>query len=66
MDGAGEPVSKVSATAPGQTKIVYLIITHLEEDEASDLNWYGILYIKKIMKTLHLYLKHVLTGTVST
>jgi hypothetical protein len=43
-------------SAPGQTKIVYLIIIHLEEVQASDLNRHSF---QKVMKTLHFDLKAV-------
>ncbi len=53
LAGAGaRAVFEVPFPAPdsGQTRVVYFIIIHLEQDQASDLNRY---YFQKIMKTLH-------------
>jgi hypothetical protein len=62
--GAGADIrsfsSAFSAPVPGQTKLVYLIIIHLEQDQASDLNRYSF---QKIMKNLHFNLKALQTGT---
>ncbi len=47
--GKLEQLFEVSASAPGQTKVVYLIIIHLEQDQASHPCLFSF---QKIMKTL--------------
>ncbi len=51
---------RLPAQDSGQTKVVYFIIIHLEQDQASDRNRYSF---PKIMKTLHFNWKALQTGT---
>jgi hypothetical protein len=50
-----------SAPAPGQTKVVYLIIIHIEYDQKIELCRYSF---QKVMKNLLFHLKAVKTGTL--
>jgi hypothetical protein len=53
-----EPVYEVSA--PGQTKVVYFIIVHFGQDQASELSRYSF---QESMKNLLFTLKAVQAGT---
>ncbi len=52
--------SEVSAPAPGQTKVVYLTIIRIEQDQKSELSQHSL---QKVMKNLLFHLKAVKTGT---
>jgi hypothetical protein len=64
--GAGAGILKfrlqllAPALAPGQTKVVCLIIIHIEKDQKIELSRY---YFQKVMKNLLFHLKAVKTGT---
>jgi hypothetical protein len=52
LDGTGAGASickfRLQLPAPSRTKVVHVIMIHLEQDQASELYWYSF---PKIMKT---------------
>ncbi len=58
--GAGILKFRLRLPAPGQTKVVYLIIIHIEWDQKIELSQYSF---QKVIKNLLFHLKAVKTGT---